>query len=613
MTLTAILEEINKSSSSKSNKSIQEEQLHEPGLNETQSSEAELEGNLVINEQSTRDESQGSLLGEMNPELPNDASTKQQEVGTTSNAAVQDIKSSELLIPREEFELIDDPNSLDDIVIYDVVVEYQGIITSTTHMEEDIIEIKMEPTKNNTSVIMLGDSSQTPISNSDALESTTMSQVVIAHEEEVQAQSFGAPSDEELEQWTKVLNNRADDEQWCRDGVHEEDMALVTRDRSDPIPTNNDCISNIYGYEEVDDPAIPTAIYYRYCKPPTSLEEVQRRENFRERRRGYFARPAIKVGHSWFPEIYLPDPEDPEWSWKEGLELEVPAESVYQLNEGKVFWDSFKYLRNRGEHPYYRWYGHENAVNKNSPPNPVTHVQRPLYHGAKFDKRWYPSSEFDGRGQKDLVMYHQLYKGTTAIDLAHGQVLVYNNVFYPPENEEWIIPHSSKQYVESTPKKKNKKKSNSQVETNLLEIKNMKTYVENEEGIKSSTEAEHQPSSNKKWGSLHTKPPKDLNQWQQGYMSRQEVSGEATTSAASAQPTHSSVAYPNYKIPKKSNLESSRLNQLVSNISPPAKEKNEGADEPNYQPHKQNKGRSRGPISSTHQRWGRSKKKSSRS
>ena len=101
-----------------------------------------------------------------------------------------------------------------------------------------------------------------------------------------------------------------------------------------------------------------------------------------------------------------------------------------------MFWDPFKYLRNKGEHPYYRWYGHENAVDKKRPPNPVTHVQRPLYHGAKFDKRWYPSSEFDGRGQKDLVIYHPSYTGPTATYLAQGQVLDYNNIFYPPENEE---------------------------------------------------------------------------------------------------------------------------------------------------------------------------------
>ena len=57
--------------------------------------------------------------------------TTQVKATTTANTA-QDDNSNELLIPREEFELIDDPNSLEEIVIYIVVVEYQGIITSTT-------------------------------------------------------------------------------------------------------------------------------------------------------------------------------------------------------------------------------------------------------------------------------------------------------------------------------------------------------------------------------------------------------------------------------------------------------------------------------------------------
>ena len=148
VTITEIIEEINKSSSSKSNNSTQEE----------------LENKLVINEdtleQSTRDEFQSSLLGEA---LTNQQQTiTTQETTTTAPNLVQNIKSSELLIPREEFELIDDPNSLEEIVIYDVVVEYQGIMTSTTHMEEDIVEIKMEPTETNTSVIMLADPSRTP-------------------------------------------------------------------------------------------------------------------------------------------------------------------------------------------------------------------------------------------------------------------------------------------------------------------------------------------------------------------------------------------------------------------------------------------------------------------
>ena len=216
--------------------------------------------------------------------------------------------------------------------------------------------------------------------------------------------------------------------------------------------------------------------------------------------------------------------------------------------------------------------------------------------------------EFSDRGQKDLVMYHPVYKGPTATDIAQGQRLDYNDIFYPPENEEWIIPHSSRQQVESTPKRRNKKKLQIQVEDKQLEKKDMRPYDEAEERAIPSTDEEHQPPSNDKWGSLQTKKPKDLSQWQQGYMSRQEVSGEATTSVASAQPTHSIIANPHYKIPKKSNLESNGLNQLVSNISPPAKERKEGTDEQSYQPHKQKKGRSLDQISGTRQRGGRGKK-----
>ena len=267
VTIASILEEINKSSSSKSNNSIREEHTNEPGLNKTQSCEVELEGNLVINEQSTHDESQGSLLGEMSPEPPSDTPTNQQEEVTTTSAAWQNINSSELLIPREEFTLIEDHESLEEIVIYDMVVEYQSI----KQYDGDTIETKEELKEKGTSEIVPGNVTRTPTAetNIETLESTTMSQVVIAREEEVLAQSFGEPSNEEIEEWTKILNNKADDEQLGRDDVHEEDMELITKDRSDPIPTNNDCISSIYCYEKADDPTIPTAIFYRYCKPLT--------------------------------------------------------------------------------------------------------------------------------------------------------------------------------------------------------------------------------------------------------------------------------------------------------------------------------------------------------
>ena len=107
--------------------------------------------------------------------------------------------SNKGLIPREEFELIDDPNSIEEITIYDVVVEYQGIMTSKTQMEEEVIEIETEPSINTKE-----DSSQILKPSSDVLESTTMSQILIAHEEEVLTQSFDEPSDEELEEWTKI-------------------------------------------------------------------------------------------------------------------------------------------------------------------------------------------------------------------------------------------------------------------------------------------------------------------------------------------------------------------------------------------------------------------------
>ena len=141
VTITAILEEINKSASSKSNNSIREEQLNEPGLNNMRSSEVEFEGNWVINEQSTRDESQGSLLGEISQDPTSEAPMKEQVAVTTTNATLQDFDSSEWIMPREEFELIDDPNSR-EILIYGVVVAYQGVITSTTQMEEEVMEIK---------------------------------------------------------------------------------------------------------------------------------------------------------------------------------------------------------------------------------------------------------------------------------------------------------------------------------------------------------------------------------------------------------------------------------------------------------------------------------------
>ena len=102
--------------------------------------------------------------------------------------------------------------------------------------------------------------------------------------------------------------------EWGSEGVPENEMRLIKQQHVCQIPTNADCINQLYDYEEVDDPKVPDHVYYRRCKKPTTLEEVYRRWSFRIRRRAYFARPAINIGGFWFPELYLPDPEDHEWS-----------------------------------------------------------------------------------------------------------------------------------------------------------------------------------------------------------------------------------------------------------------------------------------------------------
>ena len=149
-------------------------------------------------------------------------------------------------------------------------------------------------------------------------------------------------SDMPVEGWLDTETRmvyRTMESKWGGDGVPENDLVGIKQGATNKTPTNADFINYLYGYEEFDDPKIPDAICYRRCKKPTTAEELYRRHSFRIRRRRYFTRPAIYIRFFWFPEPYFPDPEDPEWSWKEGIEMNRPAQSLYQLNEGKVFWD----------------------------------------------------------------------------------------------------------------------------------------------------------------------------------------------------------------------------------------------------------------------------------
>ena len=221
--------------------------------------------------------------------------------------------------------------------------------------------------------------------------SEQLSQQLLAHEETVLAESIDDDVEGEVVREVRSIiseirpvgwldNERrmiynTNEVDWSRNGISEEEMANIKRDHIDKVPTNADCIKYLYGHDEVDDPRIPDHIHYRRCKRPTTLEEVYRRWAFRLRRRAYFARPASNIGGVWFPELYLPDPEDPEWSWKEGIEVDRPAQSLYQLNEGRVFWDPFKHLRVNGNHPYYKWPAHENCIDRSVLPDPIRHVK----------------------------------------------------------------------------------------------------------------------------------------------------------------------------------------------------------------------------------------------
>ena len=171
ITISAIIEEINRSISSK-NSSMQED------------TQVLLKESKESPNQSTGEESQNSLLGEqtdvqqtseIEPPLGNQPAANIKSI--SSKAMLQNINSNGLIIPREEFTLIDDPDSLEEIVIYDMVVEYQTKVTINTNIDDDIVEIKAETQENNSEATIKQHSS---LSQSEIM---TDSQITVDHEE----------------------------------------------------------------------------------------------------------------------------------------------------------------------------------------------------------------------------------------------------------------------------------------------------------------------------------------------------------------------------------------------------------------------------------------------
>ena len=73
---------------------------------------------------------------------------------------------------------------------------------------------------------------------------------------------------------------RIQESKWGGDGFPENDMVGMLQGQGEQVQTNADCIKYLYGYEEVDNPRVPDEIYYRWCKKPTTAEELYRRHSF---------------------------------------------------------------------------------------------------------------------------------------------------------------------------------------------------------------------------------------------------------------------------------------------------------------------------------------------
>ena len=88
---------------------------------------------------------------------------------------------------------------------------------------------------------------------------------------------------EEIElEWDEIeamIIAREQGRYWDQEGVEESRMSKLLEGRKDQIPTNQDCVKELYDYETENDLTIPDELQYRWCKPPGSAPELFRRHN----------------------------------------------------------------------------------------------------------------------------------------------------------------------------------------------------------------------------------------------------------------------------------------------------------------------------------------------
>ena len=139
ITITAIIEVINRSMSSKNSS------MHED-------TQVVLEENRESSGQNNPKESSNSLTREQSTTEtgPTAKNPPKENIDSILSVVIpQESIINDLIISREEFTLIEDPDSLEEIVIYDMVIEYQATIDINKNIDDDITEIKAEPQENN--------------------------------------------------------------------------------------------------------------------------------------------------------------------------------------------------------------------------------------------------------------------------------------------------------------------------------------------------------------------------------------------------------------------------------------------------------------------------------
>ena len=215
--------------------------------------------------------------------------------------------------------------------------------------------------------------------------------------------------------------------------------------------------------------------------------------------------------------MYLSDPENPEWSWKEGIEMNRLAQSLYQLNAGRVFWDPNKHLRVNGVQPFYKFMYHARCIDSKVPPNQICHVKRPTEQFDKFDVQSFPQSEFTMEKTLDAVMYHSLYEGVRPLGLGMGTIddpfdlTKEEKIFQPPENQEWFIPYNINNYATVAESMVNLR--GSYVVEDPLDPANMMTYLSPTSLLKEQ-ELLDTGLQRSDWVGYNNEPPNLINRWQ---------------------------------------------------------------------------------------------------